>query len=253
MRKIKMYEEKKEAWPKTAERLKPAIRRETIHPADGLPDHALGERESAVLDFGNHYAGYLTLKLNYTGNHPDAPVWLAVKFCENSRELNETLDGYQGWISKGWFQQEQIHIDLLPAVVRLLRRYAFRYVKIEVLALSSRFQLTIEDACAETVTSEDDTAVTPFTGEEADAAIDRVALRTLRNCMQDFFEDGPKQDRRLWMGDLRLQALTNSVTFCDYNLVKRCLSVCRYGERRRKNRRLPVYGTGDRGRRYIHV
>lgn len=32
-------------------------------------------------------------------------------------------------------------------------------------------------------------------------------MKTLADCMQDVFEDGPKRDRRLWLGDLRLQAL----------------------------------------------
>ena len=41
--------------------------------------------------------------------------------------------------------------------------------------------------------------------------------------MQDVFEDGPKRDRRLWLGDLRLQMLTNDVTFRNYDLAKRCL------------------------------
>ena len=41
--------------------------------------------------------------------------------------------------------------------------------------------------------------------------------------MQSVFEDGPKRDRRLWMGDLRLQALTNAVSFRNFDLVKRCL------------------------------
>ena len=41
--------------------------------------------------------------------------------------------------------------------------------------------------------------------------------------MQKVFEDGPKRDRRLWIGDLRLQALTNYETFKNYDLVKRCL------------------------------
>jgi hypothetical protein len=41
--------------------------------------------------------------------------------------------------------------------------------------------------------------------------------------MQTVFEDGPKRDRRLWIGDLRLQALTNYATFRNYDLVKRCL------------------------------
>jgi len=41
--------------------------------------------------------------------------------------------------------------------------------------------------------------------------------------MQDVFEDGPKRDRRLWIGDLRMQALANYETFKNYDLVKRCL------------------------------
>ncbi len=53
--------------------------------------------------------------------------------------------------------------------------------------------------------------------------IDRISQVTLRDCMQTVFEDGPRRDRRLWLGDLRLQALANYCTFKDYDLVKRCL------------------------------
>lgn len=53
--------------------------------------------------------------------------------------------------------------------------------------------------------------------------IDSISINTLQNCMQDVFEDGPKRDRRLWIGDLRLQALANYETFRNNDLVKRCL------------------------------
>jgi hypothetical protein len=53
--------------------------------------------------------------------------------------------------------------------------------------------------------------------------IDRVSQKTLMQCMQDVFEDGPKRDRRLWLGDLRLQALANYATFGANDLVKKCL------------------------------
>jgi hypothetical protein len=53
--------------------------------------------------------------------------------------------------------------------------------------------------------------------------IDRVSIATLKDCMQTVFEDGPRRDRRAWIGDLRLQALTNYCTFGDFRLVKRCL------------------------------
>ena len=41
--------------------------------------------------------------------------------------------------------------------------------------------------------------------------------------MQRVFEDGPKRDRRLWIGDLRLEALTNYYTFNNLPPVRRCL------------------------------
>lgn len=50
-----------------------------------------------------------------------------------------------------------------------------------------------------------------------------LVMNALQNCMQEVFEDGPKRDRRLWFGDLRLQALADYETFKNYNLVNRCL------------------------------
>ena len=114
-------------------------------------------------------------------------------------------------------------MDVLPSEVKLSRRYAFHFVKIDILALSSKYRLVVEDAAAETTSSADDAMIENVRLEPEDARIDQVSLRTLRNCMQDFFEDGPKRDRRLWLGDLRLQALTNSVTYRNFDLVKRCL------------------------------
>ena len=206
-----------------AETLKPGLYLETARPVSGMPGEALSEGDSVVLDFGDHFVGRLSMKLGYKGSHPDAPAWLRFKFCENARELDETLEGYHGWISKGWVQREEIHVDVLPTALSLPRRYAFRYVRIEVLALSSKYRLTLEDAWAETTTSAEDARVSPYRGEAGDERIDRVALRTLRSCMQSVFEDGPKRDRRLWLGDLRLQALANYATYRNNDLVKRCL------------------------------
>ena len=177
--------------------------------------------ERVCLDFGNHLVGYVKLKLGSRGSHPDAPAWLRLKFAERPCELFEEAEAYQGWISTGWIQQEQYHIDVLPCEFAPERRYAFRYLQIEVLDVSSKYALTIEDAVCESVTSADDSALQAYTGPCQD--LDAIACRTLRNCMQDVFEDGPKRDRRLWIGDLRLQALTNYATYRNNDLVKRCL------------------------------
>ena len=41
--------------------------------------------------------------------------------------------------------------------------------------------------------------------------------------MQTVYEDGPKRDRRLWIGDLYLEALANAYTFKNHELTKYCL------------------------------
>jgi hypothetical protein len=55
------------------------------------------------------------------------------------------------------------------------------------------------------------------------AAIDRVGLTTLKECMQTVYEDGPKRDLRLWAGDLYLEALANTFSYQNHTLTKRCL------------------------------
>ncbi len=135
------------------------------------------------------------------------------------------------------------------------RRHAFRYVKVEAISTSLRFGIRIRNPLAHSVTSaplhnppalsfanisssfsEDD--------KQLFRKIDEVSLRTLRNCMQTVYEDGPRRDMRLWwvhspldqprfkpdlcfstsrIGDLRLQALCSYATFKDYDLAKRCL------------------------------
>jgi hypothetical protein len=54
-------------------------------------------------------------------------------------------------------------------------------------------------------------------------AISEISIKTLEECMQTVFEDGPKRDRRIWVGDLKLQALANYYSFENFDLVKRGL------------------------------
>lgn len=184
----------------------------------------LKKGESLVLDFGDHQVGYLSLKLGYAGSHPDAPAWLRIQFAERPAELFERAEDYRGWISTGWIQQEQLHVDLLPCSLRLPRRFAFRYVKIEVLDVSSKYSLTVEEAVCAAVSSAEEGALTPLaSGDPLLDRMDAVACRTLHNCMQRVFEDGPKRDRRLWLGDLRLQALASYRSYRNLDMVKGCL------------------------------
>ncbi len=178
--------------------------------------------DSITLDFAEHRVGYITLKLKSDRWYNDSPVRLRLFFGEVPAEVVEPFDPYAGKLSRAWLQDVQVDIDTLPSEVRLPRRYAFRYLRIDVVTTSPDFRVIIDEIACETVTSAGpDLGETPLGG--VDRELDRVSVHTLRQCMQTVFEDGPKRDRRLWLGDLRLQALANYVSFKDYDLVKRCL------------------------------
>lgn len=164
------------------------------------------------------------MKLNSVGSPQDAPAFFRLKFAEIAKEITEDSKDYDGWISRGWIQEEFIHVDVLPVELKLPRRYAFRYMEIEAIDTSLKWQLVVEDVSCTSVSAVRIEDVEPVkSDDEMIRRLDRVSLRTLQNCMQSVFEDGPKRDRRLWLGDLRLQALANYETFHNMDLVKRCL------------------------------
>lgn len=206
-------------------RLLPEVKNTVVHPNEGQEySKPLGKGDSVRIDFGRHLVGHLKLKLGYTDSHPDAPVWLKFSFAENLKEFDEDVENYNGWICSAWVQQEQVHVDVVPGDYELPRRYSFRYVKIDVLDISSKFNLVIEEACATALSSADESRLLPYSNSDKELVkIDRIACNTLHDCMQKVFEDGPKRDRRLWMGDLRLQALANYETYQMNDMVKGCL------------------------------
>ena len=107
-----------------------------------------------------------------------------------------------------WLQEEIISIDFC-GMITLPRRYCFRYVEVTVLNTPRR--VCLSDFTVSHTSSADlsrDT-VTLKTQDPLLLDIDRVGTKTLADCMQNVYEDGPKRDRRLWSGDLRLQALTD--------------------------------------------
>lgn len=220
--------ERNERFLRIADSLKPTLvekRVKVLETVGGVDyrNRSLSKGDVVTLDFGTHLVGKVTLKFGFSGSHPDAPAWLRLKFAERQCELFENAEDYHGWISMGWIQQEQIHLDVLPALLKLPRRYAFRYLQIEVLDVSSKYQLMLEDAFCIATTSADESKLEAYSGAPRQKQLDAVACCTLRECMQDVFEDGPKRDRRLWLGDLRMQALANYETFKNNALVKRCL------------------------------
>lgn len=189
-----------------------------------MPDKLLRKGDRVCMDFGDHYVGHVTLKLDSAGSPQDAPAFLRLKFAEIPGELLDDSSTYEGWISKGWIQEEFIHIDALPCELKLPRRYAFRYVEVLAIDTSAKFQVVVQDAELTAVSAVSLEDAEPIQNLPEDLQrIDRASLKTLQDCMQHVFEDGPKRDRRLWIGDLRLQAKANYATFRNMDLVKRCM------------------------------
>ena len=230
-----------------AERLKPSLARTVHTPAsivepasdasaflrwrmnktaapDAIESRLFKPGESVILDFGTHLTGHFAISLRGEGRGIDAPARLKFTFGEVPGEVAEPFDPYKGWLSRAWLQDEVINVDVLPATLQLPRRYAFRYVKIEVVATSPNYALRMADPTTTALTSGSG-LVQPLAASAPESLrrIDDISVLTLRECMQTVFEDGPKRDRRLWIGDLRLQALTNYVTIRNFDLVKRCL------------------------------
>lgn len=193
-------------------------------PAAILSEKKLKKAESLILDFGNHYVGYLSLGLESAGSHPDAPAYIYFRFAERLEELTGNTAEYNGWIGRGWIQEEYVHVDVFPYRLSLPRRYAFRYLEIKVIDVSLKYSLVVNEAYIDEVASVrwENVRKNGY-ADELLKKIDEVSIRTLHNCMHTVFEDGPKRDRRMWLGDLRLQALANYETFKNYDLVKRCL------------------------------
>ena len=246
---MKMIEERRAGWLAKAEAAKPKLIHTAKQPValikvekdsagfqgwktvnvgkpESICNKPLKPGDSFVLDFGEHMAGQFVFSLRAFDIPVDAPVRLALVFGEVPAELGESLDNYTGGMARSWRQDEVFNFDDVPQTVTLPRRYAFRYVKVTVISCSTHGKFGLSDLHAEAVSSADESKLLPFTPRNADeAALDRVARSTLRDCMQTVFEDGPKRDRRLWLGDLRLQALANYATYRNYDLVKRSLYI----------------------------
>lgn len=204
-----------------ADSVKPLLKEETIKIKG--PKKAFSTNDEYIFDLKDHYVGYVDIDFTSVGHHMDAPCFVQINFAEILEEFEMNAEDYHGWICKSWIQEERVHIDKLPHTLSLNRRYAFRYIKIKILAVSDNYKVCIKNVSLRHVSSANYQNVEKVRMNKTDSKIDKVALRTLHNCMQDVFEDGPKRDRRLWLGDLRLQALANYETFKNNDLVKRCL------------------------------
>ena len=209
--------------PVADESLPLRYRMEREAPAEELEQRLLKKGDQFILDFEGHRTGHLSFDLVGEGRGVDAPVRLRLTFGEVPTDVAEPLYPYKGHLATGWLPDEVINVDYLPQSVRLPRRYAFRFVKVEVIDTSPTFAVRLRNVRATALTSATNMPRSLGNSDELLNRIDAVGLATLRDCMQTVFEDGPRRDQRLWVGDLRLQALSAYASFGGYALVKRCL------------------------------
>jgi hypothetical protein len=178
-----------------------------------------------ILDFGEHIVGSVQFSIGLGELAADAPLRLHLTFGEAPCEVAEDFEPFQGELSRSWLQDEIITIDEIPCRYSTPRRYAFRYLKIKIQNASPYHQIKLDNIVCKTITSADIKKLSPAISQlpKEWQDLDAISIRTLANCMHTVFEDGPKRDRRLWVGDLRLQAQANYETFKNNQLVKRCL------------------------------
>ena len=242
-----IFANQRNTWLQKAEEAKPALHETIVHPIsivkavadknayqvwryekqdeiEKLYTTNFKELKSVTVDFGKHLTGYFSFHTQILTNCEDAPVRLKFTFAETPAELNTPLDPWKSNMSRAWMQDEIITLTQLNETVQLPRRFAFRYLKIELLASSVYFDFAIDKLTFRAVSSAGEVKTDlPSQCPAIIKDINRIGIETLRECMQTVYEDGPKRDQRLWVGDLYLESLANRYSFKNFQLTKRCL------------------------------
>jgi hypothetical protein len=242
-----VFEAQRSEWLKKAEAFKPKLVERTIKPAQivnlvedekafqgwkataGSPlknfyETSFKKQSGTIFDFGEHLTGHFSLSLKAIRGVPDGPIRLKLTFGEVPAEVMTPFDPYSGDLSRAWLQDEIITVTDFFSPVKVSRRLAFRYVKIELLGASPFFDFAVNDMEFVATTSvASQPAALATTTEKIIQDIDRIGLTTLKECMQTVYEDGPKRDQRLWIGDLYLESIANNYSFKNHNLTRRCL------------------------------
>ena len=242
------YYGKRAEWLRKAEEAKPELSSKTYRPlylvqpvedetayqewriekTDELSSYIgtnMREVPDVMLDFGRHMTGYFTFRIKTLRATQDAPIRIRFTFGEVPAEMATPFDPFPGSLSRAWMQDEVMTIEEVDREITIPRRISGRYMRIELLGDSVGFDYAMEDICFKALSSTDQLMVEPLGAEtpEMIRKINEVSVATLRECMQTVYEDGPKRDHRLWVGDLYLESLANRHSFRNFDLTKRCL------------------------------
>ena len=195
-----------------------------IGPIDSLYNTPFKEKKEVIIDFEEHMTGNFCFSVRTTGQAADGPLRFKLTFGEVPAEVAVPFDPYPGNLSRAWLQDEIVSVMYVPESITLSRRLAFRYVKIELSGSSPYYDFNLYDIkCLARTSAKNKPDELPVTVDPMIRKIEQVGLNTLKECMQTVYEDGPKRDQRLWIGDLYLEALGNNYSFKQHDLTKRCL------------------------------
>ena len=187
-----------------------------ISPAKELANKKLNKSDTVILDFGRNMVGYLKGESNETAT-------IKIQTAEVLAELGDSWEQYPPFFDNGYKPTNNWSFDVeISKKWHINERRTFRYIRLIVLKTDTAISLS-NLYCGE-VSAIALNKIKPLQGfSKKMQQIDLVAQYTLRNCIQEVFEDGPKRDQRLWLGDLRLEALADGVLYHSNSEVKRCL------------------------------
>ncbi len=195
----------------------------SVSTADSLFTRPFNKTQPVMIDFGEHITGFFSCDVTPSAITPDSPLRLKITFGEVPAELATPFDPFPGGLNRSWLQDEIITVMHMPATIKISRRVSFRYLKIEVMGNPAYPFMISSMECEALTSAQYPPKPLPEKCNEMIREIDRVGLHTLRECMQTVFEDGPKRDQRLWIGDLYLQAMSNNYSFQQQDLTRRSL------------------------------
>lgn len=197
-----------------------------VNPAACLTggDTVLGPGASLVLDFGEELVGVIELTA-------DAQSATKVELIEGE-DLEEALLVPDPFPPDHWYHQPRdiLQVSAGAQTLRNQGRRAFRFVNVIVHGPGT---LRLRGALAVM----EHAPVNPRGSFRcSDPLLNEawlISQRTMRLCMQGFYEDGVKRDGLLWIGDYRVEFLCAHYLFADAALARRSLEM--FAECRKPN------------------
>jgi len=155
----------------------------------------LTKGDTLILDFGRNMVGYIQGKTQTTAK-------VKIESAEVLAELGDSWDQFPANFENGYKAEKTwspYELDISKNW-RLDESLTFRYIRI--CALESSNEILLSNLKCDEVSAIPFAKIRPLKGFSAKMQhIDLLSQYTLRNCLQEVFEDGPKRDRRLWLGD----------------------------------------------------